>query len=147
MATIRRTSDAQWQGDLRSGQGQMATSSGVLRDVPYSFGTRFGNTPGTNPEELVAAAHASCFAMALAATLANGGHEPERIHVTATCVMESKPTGGFAIVREELKVVGKVPGLSQSEFEEWVKKADLGCPVSNLLRPGVEIRHEAKLAS
>lgn len=147
MATIRRTSEARWEGDLRGGQGVMDTSSGALRDVSYSFGTRFGDKPGTNPEELIAAAHAACFAMALADTLSAGGHEPERVHVSATCIMEPKESGGFAITRMELKIVGKVARLSQSEFEEWVAKADKDCPVSNLLRPGVEIRHEAKVAS
>lgn len=147
MAIIRRTSEAEWEGDLRGGQGEMATSSGVLRDVPYSFGTRFGDKPGTNPEELIAAAHSACFAMALADALSEGGHEPERVHVTATCIMESQESGGFAITRMELKIVGKVARLSQAEFEEWVQKADAACPVSNLLRPGLEIRHEAKIAS
>jgi osmotically inducible protein OsmC len=144
---IRRTGEARWQGDLRGGQGQMTASSAVLEDVPYSYGTRFEDRPGTNPEELIATAHAACFAMALSDTLSAAGHEPEQVHVTATCIMEPKKTGGYVITRMELKIIGKVARLSQSEFEEWVEKADESCPVSNLLRPGLEIHHEAKLAS
>jgi lipoyl-dependent peroxiredoxin len=145
MPTIKRTSQAHWQGDLRDGQGWLKTTSGVLTETPYSFGTRFEQQPGTNPEELIAAAHAGCYAMELSATMSKAGHEPESVQITATCTLESQPEGGFRIIRMDLEVVGRAPGIDQATFEALAERADEGCPVSNLLRPGLEIAIEARL--
>ncbi len=145
MPTIKRSSHARWQGDLRSGQGWLKTTSGVLTETPYSFANRFEEKPGTNPEELIAAAHAGCFAMALSNTMSQQGHKPESLQVTATCILESQPEGGFRITRMNLEVVGRAPGIDQATFEALVAQTDEGCPVSNLLRPGLEIAIEARL--
>jgi lipoyl-dependent peroxiredoxin len=145
MPTLKRSSQARWQGDLRGGQGWLKTTSGVLTETPYSFGTRFEQQPGTNPEELIAAAHAGCYAMALSDTMSEAGHEPESVQITATCFLESQPEGGFRITRMDLEVVGRASGLDQAAFEDLAAQADEGCPVSNLLRPGLEIAIEARL--
>lgn len=145
MPTIKRSSHAHWQGDLRSGQGRLKTTSGVLNETPYSFGTRFGEQPGTNPEELIAAAHAGCFAMALSGKMSEEGHKPESVKITATCSLQSQPEGGFRITRMDLEIVGRVPGIDQATFEALVAQTDQGCPVSVLLRPGLEIAIEARL--
>lgn len=145
MAEIRRTAEAVWKGDLRGGEGRIASESGALEDVAYSFSTRFEDEPGTNPEELIAAAHAGCFSMAFANTLAEKGYTPESVETQATCVLSSQEGGGFAITRMHLKVRGRVPGIDQALFEQIAEEADAGCPVSNLLREGLEIELEAAL--
>jgi lipoyl-dependent peroxiredoxin len=145
MPTIKRTSQARWQGNLRGGQGWLKTTSGVLTETPYSFGTRFEQQPGTNPEELIAAAHAGCFAMALSNTMSEEGHKPESVEITATCSLQPQPEGGFRVTRMDLEVVGHASGIDQAMFEDLVARADKGCPVSNLLRPGLEIVIEARL--
>jgi lipoyl-dependent peroxiredoxin len=145
MPTLRRTSQAQWKGDLRGGQGWLKTTSGVLTETPYSFATRFEQQPGTNPEELIAAAHAGCFAMELSNVMSEEGHEPESVQVTATCILESQPEGGFRITRMNLEVVARATDMDQAEFEALVMRANESCPVSNLLRPGLEIDIEARL--
>jgi osmotically inducible protein OsmC len=145
MAEFRRTAEAVWKGDLRGGNGRIASESGVLDDVGYSFSTRFENEPGTNPEELIAAAHAGCFSMAFASTLAEKGHRPESIETHATCVLASRKGGGFAITQMLLKVRGRVPDIDQVLFEQIAEEADGGCPVSNLLREGLDIQLEATL--
>jgi osmotically inducible protein OsmC len=114
--------------------------------VPYSFATRFDNRPGTNPEELIAGAHAACFAMAFANTLTNKGHKPESIDVQAACVLQ-KQIEGFAITRMKLQVRGVVPGIDGDTFSQIAREADRGCPVSNLLRPGLTIELETELLS
>ena len=147
MATIRRTASAAWSGDLRKGNGRVSSASGVLKDVAYSFSTRFENEPGTNPEELIAAAHAACYSMALSALLGNKGFKPERIDTQATCVLTRQESGGWKITGMELSVTGRVPGLDQHAFEALAHEADMtACPVSILLRNGTEIRVEARLA-
>jgi osmotically inducible protein OsmC len=118
----------------------------VLEDVAYSFSTRFGNEPGTNPEELIAAAHAACYSMAFANTLASKGYEPQSIETQATCTLASQAGGGFKIAKMHLQVRGRVPGISQQLFEQIAEEADGGCPVSNLLRHGLEIEREVTLA-
>ncbi|MDM7914261.1 MAG: OsmC family protein [Candidatus Eisenbacteria bacterium] len=145
MAEIRRTAQAVWTGDLKGGKGEMTATSGAFQHTPYSFATRFESAPGTNPEELIAAAHAACFSMAFSATLGRKGHTPERIETKATCIMTPQPTGGFKITRMELQTRGKVPGLSANEFVEIAKEAEQGCPVSVLLRPGAEIHLDAQM--
>ncbi len=145
MAELKRTAEAVWKGDLRGGDGRITSESGALEDVGYSFSTRFENEPGTNPEELIAAAHAGCFSMAFANTLAEKGYSPESIRTHATCVLASRQGGGFAITRMLLKVRGRVLGIDQVLFERIAEEADGACPVSNLLREGLEIELEATL--
>jgi osmotically inducible protein OsmC len=146
MADIKRTAEAVWKGDLRSGIGEISSTSGVLRDTPYSFGTRFEQNPGTNPEELIAAAHAACFSMAFAATLGGKGHTPESIETRATCTVSSQPGGGWKITKMRLVTRGRVPGMDEQTFGQIAEEAEGGCPVSNLLRPGLEIELDAGLA-
>jgi osmotically inducible protein OsmC len=145
MAEIKRMAEAVWKGDLRSGEGRITSKSGVLEDVGYSFGTRFENEPGTNPEELIAAAHAGCFSMAFANTLAEKGYKPQSIETQATCTLASQEGGGFGIARMHLQIRGRVPDITQELFEQIAEEADAGCPVSNLLRSGLEIEREAIL--
>ncbi len=146
MADLLRSASAVWYGDLRGGKGTFSASSGAFQDLGYSFMTRFENNPGTNPEELIAAAHASCYSMAFANTLAKKGYAPESIRTRATTVFSPKEGGGFRVSRMRLEVEGKVPNIDQATFEQIAKEADQGCPISNLLRPGVDaIEVNAKL--
>ncbi|MEJ2207844.1 MAG: OsmC family protein [Anaerolineae bacterium] len=145
MAEILREGAAVWQGDLRKGKGIISTQSGVLDEVGYSFGTRFEDKPGTNPEELIASAHAACYCMALASTLKKKGYEPESVEALAVCTLQSLEGGGWKIAKMQLNVRGQVPGLDQETFEKIAMEADQGCPVSNLLRCGLEISHRVNL--
>ncbi|MEJ2732237.1 MAG: OsmC family protein [Anaerolineae bacterium] len=146
MAEIIRQAGAVWKGDLRKGSGVISTESTALAEVPYSFATRFENEPGTNPEELIAGAHAACYAMAFANTLAKKGYHPQSIDVHASCVLE-RQAGGFAITRMKLRARGVVPDIDEDTFLQIAEEADRGCPVSNLLRPGLTIEHETELLS
>ena len=145
MAQLKRRAEAVWEGDLRGGKGRISSESGVLEDASYSFSTRFENEPGTNPEELIAAAHAACYSMAFANTLAEKGYEPQSIETQATCTLASREGGGFAITKMLLEVRGRVPDIDQELFQQVAEEADGGCPVSNLLREGLEIEREATL--
>ena len=145
MADIKRKGMAVWHGSLREGDGTVSVESAAIRDEPYAFGTRFENKPGTNPEELIAAAHAGCYSMAIANVLAENGYEVEGIETTAT-VFLAKEEGGFRIHKSALEVRGRVPEIDEETFKELAEKADKGCPVSNLLRPGLDIELEAMLA-
>ena len=145
MADIIREAGAIWKGDLRSGQGHVTTKSGVLRGQSYSFATRFEHEPGTNPEELIAAAHAACYSMAFAGMLKGMGHDPQSIDTQATCTMVLQE-GGARIASMRLRVRGQVPGVDEATFKQLARKADKECPVSNLLRNGLEIEIEATLA-
>ena len=133
MPDIKRKARAVWTGDLRTGKGSIDADSGVLEQVSYSFATRFMNEKGTNPEELIAAAHAACYSMAFANTLAEKGYQPEKIETRSTCIM-SKQENGFRITGMQLEVRGKVPGIDEATLKKISKEADEGCPVSNLLR-------------
>jgi osmotically inducible protein OsmC len=137
MADITRTANAVWQGDLRGGNGQVSTPSGVLQDDAYSFVTRFENSPGTNPEELIAAAHAACFSMAFAATLSKKGYSPQRIATHATLSMD-KLEAGFTVTKMRLEVEGQVEGMDEATFGQIAEEAEKGCPISRLLRPGLQ---------
>jgi len=137
MAEIRRTAEAFWQGDLRNGKGNIGTASGVLHDTPYSFQTRFEDAPGTNPEELVAAAHAGCFSMAFSSALTRSNFPPESLHTTATLIME-KEDAGWAVNRIRLEVEGRVPNIDAATFKRIAAEAEQGCPISRLLRPGLK---------
>jgi osmotically inducible protein OsmC len=139
---VARRAEAEWQGDLRSGKGQVSLGSGAWSG-PYSFRSRFESGDGTNPEELIGAAHAGCFSMALAAGLTAAGHAPERIHTVATVDIEQQD-GGFAIPRILLKTEARVPGIDEAGFGEHAQAAKANCPVSKALA-GTTIKLEAKL--
>lgn len=135
---IDRSAEAVWRGDLKSGQGSTSTQSNVLKNTPYSFKTRFGDDlQGTNPEELIAAAHASCFSMAFSKMLSDAGHPPREVRTQARLTM-TKTDAGFKIARIHLETVGQVEGIDDAAFQETAKKAKEGCPVSQLLKPGLE---------
>jgi osmotically inducible protein OsmC len=144
MADIIRQAGAVWKGDLRKGEGMISTESTALAEVKYSFRTRFENEPGTNPEELIAAAHAACYSMAFANTLAQKGYKPQSIDTYAACHL-SRQESGFRITRMNLRVRGQVPDIDRETFDQIAHEADEGCPVSNLLRPGLQIELEAEL--
>ena len=139
---MKRSAQAVWTGDLRSGKGTISTESGVLQDTQYSFKTRFEHGTGTNPEELIGAAHAGCFSMALSVELQKAGLIADRIETKADVTLEQK-VGGFAITAVHLTLRAKVPGASQSDFDEAAQAAKAGCPVSKLLR--AEITLDSKL--
>ncbi len=131
MATIDRTANARWQGNLRDGRGSMRLGSGAF-EGPYSFGTRFEGAPGTNPEELLGAAHAGCFSMALAAMLTKAGHAPSSIETHATVHLD-KVGEGFGITGIDLVTKGQVPGITPAEFTTWAENAKQNCIVSKAL--------------
>ena len=139
---VARRADAEWQGDLRSGKGQVRLGSGAY-EGPYSFRSRFESGDGTNPEELIGAAHAGCFSMALAAGLSAAGHPPERIRTVATVHIESQD-GGFAIPRVELQLTAAIAGIDEERFQELAHQAERNCPVSKLFK--AEIVLNAQLA-
>lgn len=133
---MKRTASAAWRGGLKDGQGLLTTQSGVLSDTPYSFGTRFEDGIGTNPEELIAAAHAGCFSMALAMLLGEAGIRPEQIDTTAAVSLE--PTGGgFAITAVHLEVRARAPGADPEVFAAVAERAKAGCPVSKVLNAAI----------
>jgi len=146
MAEIKRTGKGVWRGDLRDGDGIVSVGSEVLKDEAYTFATRFEQAPGTNPEELIAAAHAGCYSMAFANVLSKKGYQVEAIETTATVHLTREEGGGFAISKSALDVRGRVPDLDEETFKQLAEEADGACPVSNLLRPGLEIELEATLA-
>ncbi len=126
-----RHAEATWTGNLKSGNGNYKGQSGALSGS-YNFNTRFGDAPGTNPEELIGAAHAACFSMALAAGLGGAGHKPTRVHTTADVTID-KVGDGFKITKIKLTCEGRVPGIDQAKFLEIANKAKTGCPVSQAL--------------
>ncbi len=129
---MQRKGSAVWTGGLKDGKGTVSTASGVLKETQYSFSTRFENGIGTNPEELIAAAHAGCFSMALSAQLGNDNLKPERIETTATVTLE-KQDAGFAITTVHLDVTARIPGATEEAFRKSAEAAKAGCPVSKLL--------------
>jgi osmotically inducible protein OsmC len=139
MNEFNRKAGVLWTGDLKNGTGLISTESKALFELPYSYQTRFEDKVGTNPEELIAAAHAACFSMAVANTLKENGYNPVKTDTTATCTFASE-NGGFEITNMELHVRGEVPDIDEATFKKLVKKADKGCPVSNLLRDGLRIK-------
>jgi osmotically inducible protein OsmC len=141
MAKITRSADAVWTGSGPDGRGSLTTASRALSDVVYSAGMRFGDTKGTNPEELIAAAHAGCFSMALAFALSGAGHPPEELRATARASIEKKEAG-WRFVSIELAVVGRVPGISREEFLKHAEAAKAGCPVSNVLKADITLKAE-----
>lgn len=139
---MQRTASAHWSGGLKDGKGALSSASGVLKNTPYSFSTRFESQPGTNPEELIAAAHAGCFTMALSAQLGNAGMTAQAIDTTATVTLE-KTDAGFTVTASHLQVTAKIPGADKGKFDEAAKNAKDGCPISRLLN--AKITMEAKL--
>ena len=139
-----RNAKAQWKGDLRSGAGIISTASGVLSNTPYSFKDRFEQGTGTNPEELLAAAHAGCFSMALSAELQKEHLKADSIETTCTITLD-RDGEGFAIKRSHLVLTAKIPGASEETFQRATQSAKEGCPVSKLY--DTEITLEAKLES
>jgi lipoyl-dependent peroxiredoxin len=130
--TIKRNGSAVWSGGLKDGKGAVSTGSGVLKDSQYGFNTRFEDGPGTNPEELIGAAHAGCFTMALSGQLGKAGMTAQELRTTATVSME-KQGEGFAITAVHLDLVAKIPGASQEAFDQAANTAKENCPVSKLL--------------
>ena len=146
MAMMERTASVTWQGDLRSGSGRMSVESAAFPEVPVIFRARTeAKEAGTSPEEMIAAAHATCYAMAFSNTLATNDAPPERLEVTATCSLD-RIEGALKITAMDLRVRGTVPGIDAAKFEELARTAEQRCPVSNALRGNVEIRLEATLA-
>jgi len=136
MAELLRKASAVWKGDSRSGNGKITTPSGVLQDDPYTFHTRFEDAPGTNPEELIAAAHAACFSMAFASALSRKGFVPDQLQTQAVLSMEREDIG-WTVKRMRLEVEGIVPNIDEETFRQTADEAEKGCPISRLLRPGL----------
>ncbi|WP_334174565.1 OsmC family protein [Pseudoxanthobacter sp.] len=130
---MKRFGKAVWQGGVRDGSGAISTESGALNNAPYAFFSRFGDEPGTNPEELIGAAHAGCFCMAFSRLLGLSGFTPTQLDARSEVSIE-KQGEGFAITAVHLTVVARIPGISQSAFETLAHKAKEGCPVSAVLR-------------
>ena len=143
MAGITRTASAEWQGTGKEGKGSLTTQSGVLSTTPYGFNTRFGDTKGTNPEELLAASHAGCFTMALAFALTGAGFTPTRLATSAAVTLESEGAG-FKISKSALKLEATVPNITQEQFQNIAEGAKAGCPISKVLN--AEITLDWKLA-
>jgi lipoyl-dependent peroxiredoxin len=141
---MQRKASAVWKGGLKDGKGTVSASSGVLSNTPYSFATRFENAAGTNPEELIAAAHAGCFSMALSAQLGQAGLTPESINTTATLSLD-KLEAGWAITAVHLDVAARVPKADDAAFQKAAENAKSGCPVSKVLN--AKITMTAKLGS
>ena len=138
---MKRTANAQWRGDLKTGKGNISTASGVLASTPYSFQTRFEDGKGTNPEELLAAAHAGCFTMALSAQLATAGLTAESLQTECTISLE-KLADGFAITESHLDLKAKVPGAAEEAFATAVHNAETGCPVSKLYKTKITVAYK-----
>lgn len=139
---IKNSGSANWKGGLKDGTGTISTKSGALKDLNYGFKKRFEGEPGSNPEELIAAAHASCFSMALSMVLGEAGMTADDISTNATVSLEEKD-GGFAVTKSHLDVAAKIPGADADKFQEAAKTAKENCPISKLLN--AEITMDAKL--
>jgi osmotically inducible protein OsmC len=139
---IKRKGSAVWSGGLKDGKGSVSTQSGVLNQTQYGFNTRFEDGAGTNPEELLAAAHAGCFTMALSAQLGEAGMTAQKLETSATVSLD-KADGGFAITAVHLDLVATIPGASEAAFQEAARKAKEGCPVSKLFNATITL--DAKL--
>ncbi len=141
MAMVNRGS-AKYEGLGKSGKGHISTGSGALDNQPYGFNTRFESAPGTNPEELIAAAHASCFTMALSFALAKAGHEDGTLETTAKVSLE-KDGEGFAVTRSDLSLTASVPGSARADFEKIAAEAKANCPISKLLNAQISLEISA----
>jgi lipoyl-dependent peroxiredoxin len=135
---LKRNASASWQGAGKDGKGTVSVGSKLFENAQYSFSSRFENGVGTNPEELIGAAHAGCYSMALSFALAGDGLKSEKIETSATVTVEPVP-GGFEITTIDLKVTGKVPGIDEAKFKEYAEKAKVGCPVSKVLKAKINL--------
>ena len=135
---MKRTASAEWNGDLKQGKGSLNTQSGVLKQTPYSFSARFENGSGTNPEELIAAAHAGCFTMALSASLGKAGFIPEKLSTQASLNLE-QVEGNWTITTIHLELSGRVPGINAQKFSEVAADAKANCPVSRVLKANITL--------
>jgi osmotically inducible protein OsmC len=141
---MQRSAEAQWRGDLKSGAGTISTASGTLSQTPYSFHSRFEQGKGTNPEELLAAAHAGCFTMAVSAQLAQAGLKADSLNTTCKITLD-KTDGGFGITESHLELTAKIPGATKEAFEKATEAAKAGCPVSKLYNTKITL--DARLES
>ncbi|NNT93381.1 OsmC family protein [Stutzerimonas nitrititolerans] len=135
---MKKTASAVWQGDLKTGKGAISTQSGALKDNPYGFNTRFEDAPGTNPEELIGAAHAGCFSMALSLMLGQAGLTAERIETRAEVTLD-KEGEGFAITAIALTLEARIPGADEAQFQQIANQAKEGCPVSKVLNARISL--------
>ena len=135
---MQSKASAVWKGDLKGGSGTISANSGVLSDAAYTFATRFEGSAGTNPEELIAAAHAGCYSMALSHGLAEAGLTPDHVSTTATVTLELTD-GGFAVTKSHLDCSAKVPGADRAAFEKAANDAKAGCPISKLLNAEISL--------
>jgi len=139
--TIHKHGSAHWSGDIKRGKGTVSTESGILNQQPYGFNTRFEGEKGTNPEELIGAAHAACFSMALSLMLGEAGYTADSIDTTADVSLD-KTDGGFAITKVALKSKVTVPGIAPQQFDGIIQKAKAGCPVSQLLKAEITLDYK-----
>lgn len=139
--TIHKKGQAHWEGDIKKGKGTISTESGALEKQPYGFNTRFEGKPGTNPEELIGAAHSACFSMALSLMLCEAGHTPESIDTVADVSLD-KVDGGFAITSVALQSKVKLPGIEKAEFDKIIQAAKAGCPISKLLKTEITLDYQ-----
>lgn len=137
--SITKTASAHWEGSIKEGKGTISTESGVLKQTPYGFRQRFEGEAGSNPEELIGAAHASCFSMALSLILGEAGMEAESIDTQATVTLAEDPEGGFQIPSIHLVTKVKIPGADQAAFDDCAEKAKAGCPVSKLFNADITL--------
>lgn len=136
---MKRTATAIWKGSLKEGSGSLTAPGGALKDTSYSFNSRFASGAGTNPEELIAAAHSGCYAMALSAGLTGAGFTPERLEVTAEVTLENLPEKSWTVTASHLVLTAKVPGIDAAKFNELAGKAKEGCPISRLLNAKITL--------
>lgn len=135
---MQRKATAVWQGNLKEGKGTLSTESGIFKQTPYSFRSRFENAQGTNPEELLAAAHAGCFAMALSNELNKAGITPNKLEATGTISLE-QTADGFTISKSHIDLIAEIPGVDKAKFDAAVKAAEVGCPVSKLFKAEISV--------
>ncbi|ROR05667.1 OsmC family protein [Erwinia sp. JUb26] len=139
--TIHKKGQAHWEGDIKRGKGTISTESGALDNQPYGFNTRFEGKPGTNPEELIGAAHSACFSMALSLMLGEAGFTPESIDTVADVSLD-KVDGGFGITKVALQSKVKLPGIAKDEFDKIIQQAKAGCPISKLLSTEITLDYQ-----
>lgn len=136
---MKRTANAVWNGSLKEGTGTLTTPGGALKNTQYSFGSRFASGTGTNPEELIAAAHAGCFAMALSAALGEAGFKPESLDATAEVTLDNVAPKGWTVTASALTLKAKVPGIDKAKFDEVAAAAKANCPISRLLNANITL--------
>jgi osmotically inducible protein OsmC len=136
---MKRSASAVWNGSLKTGTGSLTAPGGALKSTPYSFNSRFATGPGTNPEELIAAAHAGCFAMALSGVLGEAGFTPDQLEATAEVTLDNVPPAGWTVTASHLTLTAKIPGIADAKFQELAAKAKAGCPISRLLKADITL--------